>query len=110
MAGTWETQNKTLPGAYVNIQTNEPLSITPGDRGTVVILQEMSVGTDKEIYTITATEAAWPENVKAEDKLLAAEALKKAKTVLVYKLPNSHDTDDITEALKTLKTVTFNTN
>ena len=109
MAGTWETQNKTLPGAYVNIQTNEPLSITPGDRGTVVILQEMSVGTDKEIYTITATEAAWPENVKAEDKLLAAEALKKAKTVLVYKLPNSHDTDDITEALKTLKTVTFNT-
>lgn len=40
MAGTWETQNKTLPGAYVNIQTNEPLSITPGDRGTVVILQE----------------------------------------------------------------------
>ena len=87
----------------MNIQTNEPLSITPGDRGTVVILQEMSVGTDKEIYTITATEAAWPENVKAEDKLLAAEALKKAKTVLVYKLPNSHDTDDITEALKTLK-------
>ena len=27
MAGTWESQNKVLPGAYINIQTNEPLSI-----------------------------------------------------------------------------------
>ena len=52
MAGTWESQNKVLPGAYINIRTNEPLSITPGDRGTVVILQEMSVGEDGQIYTI----------------------------------------------------------
>ena len=40
MAGTWESQNKELAGVYLNIQTNEPLSITPGDRGTVAILQE----------------------------------------------------------------------
>ena len=46
MAGTWETQDKVLPGAYINIRTNEPLSITPGDRGIAVILQEMSVGED----------------------------------------------------------------
>ena len=71
MAGTWTSQNKALPGAYINILTNEPLSITPGDRGTVVILQEMTKGTDKMIYTITATEAAWPEEAVAADKLLA---------------------------------------
>ena len=47
MAGTWESQNKVLPGAYINIRTNEPLSIAPGDRGTVVILQEMSAGANK---------------------------------------------------------------
>ena len=79
MAGTWESQNKVLPGAYINIRTNEPLSITPGDRGTGVILQEMSVGTDGAMYTITATEAAWPDGATASDKKLAAEALKKAK-------------------------------
>ncbi len=109
MAGTWTSQNKVLPGAYINIQTNEPLSITPGDRGTVVILQEMTKGTDKTIYTITATEAAWPEEAVAADKLLANEALKKAQTVLVYKLPTAHDTDDVNEALAALKTVQFNT-
>lgn len=57
MAGTWGSQNKALPGAYINIRTNEPLSITPGERGIVVILQEMSAGTDGAIYLVTATEA-----------------------------------------------------
>ena len=109
MAGTWESQNKVLPGAYINIRTNEPLSITPGDRGTVVILQEMSVGVDGSMYTITATETEWPENATAADKLLANEALKKAKTVLVYKLPETHDADDVDTALEALKTVQFNT-
>lgn len=109
MAGTWESQNKVLPGAYINIRTNEPLSIAPGDRGTVVILQEMSVGVDKAIYTITATEAEWPDQAVAADKLLANEALKKAKTVLVYKLPEAHTADDVTKALAALKTVKFNT-
>ena len=108
MAGTWESQNKVLPGAYINIRTNEPLSITPGDRGIVVILQEMSAGTDGAMYTITATEAAWPDGATAIDKKLATEALKKAKTVIVYKLPATHDADDVTAALASLKTVSFN--
>lgn len=108
MAGTFESPNKILPGAYINVRTNEPLSITPGDRGTVVLLQEMTVGEDATLYEITATEAAWPENVAAADKLLANEALKKAKTVLVYKLPAEHTEDDVTAALSTLKTVSFN--
>lgn len=107
MAGTWESQNKVLPGAYMNIRTNEPLSITPGDRGTVVILQEMTVGKDGEIYEITATEEQWPEGATAADKLLANEALKKAKTVLVYKLKTSHDAASVTAALDKLKTVSF---
>lgn len=109
MAGTWESQNKVLPGAYINIRTNEPLSITPGDRGTVVILQEMSVGTDGAMFVITAKKAPWPEGATAEDKLLANEALKKAKTVIVYKLPTTHDVEAVTKVLASLKTVDFNT-
>ena len=108
MAGTWDSQNKVLPGAYMNIRTNEPLSITPGDRGTVVMLQEMSAGEDGSIYTITATEAEWPEGATFADKKLANEALKKAKTVLVYKLPNDHDAANVISALEALKTVSFN--
>lgn len=109
MAGTWESQNKVLPGAYINIRTNEPLSITPGDRGTVVILQEMGAGADGGIYTITATEGNWPDKATAADKRLANEALKKAKTVLVYKLKASHKPADVTAALAAIKTVQFNT-
>lgn len=109
MGGTWESQNKVLPGAYINIKTNAPLSITPGDRGTVVILQEMSVGEDGELYVITATDQAYPEKATAEDKKLATEALKKAKTVIIYKLPDGHDTEAINAALAKLKTVQFNT-
>jgi len=47
MAGTWNNQNKILPGAYINFLTNAPLSITPGDRGTVLLLQELSKGTSQ---------------------------------------------------------------
>lgn len=107
MAGTWETQNKVLPGAYINIKTSEPLSITPGDRGVVVILQEMTVGEDENLYTVTVTEQGYPEGAVASDKKLIVEALKKAKTVLIYKLPDSHTTDSINKALAKLKTVKF---
>lgn len=108
MAGTWESQNKVLPGAYVNIRTNEPLSIAQGERGTVVILQEMTKGTNKQIYKLTASENDLPNDVTAADKKLATEALKNASTVLIYKLPTTHTQDDVEEALEALKTVNWN--
>lgn len=110
MGGTFTSQNKILPGAYLNFRTNAPLSITLGDRGTVVLLQEMSVGTQGEIYTITALDTSqYPEGVTAVDKLLVNEALKGAKTVIVFNLGSAaHDADDITAALAVLKTVEFN--
>ena len=109
MSGTWTSQNKILPGAYVNFLTNAPLSITPGDRGITVILKEMSVGTAGEIYTVTAKSDNYPAGVTAADKLLVNEALKGAKTVLVYNLGTAHTAAIITTALAALKTVQFNT-
>lgn len=109
MAGTWTSQNKILPGAYLNFRTNAPLSITLGDRGTVVILQEVSKGTAGEWYTITALDQSeWPADVTASDKLLANEALKGANKVIVYNLGTSHVADDIDTALASLMTVDFN--
>lgn len=105
MSGTWTDQNKILPGAYINIRTNEPLSITLSDRGIVVILQEISVGANKTIYTMTGTESDLPDKVTTADKKLAVEALKNAKKVLVYTLPPNHTQADVEEALESLKTV-----
>lgn len=107
MAGTWENQNKVIPGAYINIRTNTPLSITAGDRGTVVIAQEFSKGTDASLYEITASEMNYPEGATVADKKLAELALLGAKTVLLYKLPATHKDEAITAMLKTLKTVDF---
>ncbi len=109
MSGTWTSQNKILPGAYINFLTNAPLSITPGERGTVVLLQEMSVGTAGDMYTITVSTNDYPSGIAAEDKLLVNEVLKGAKTVLVYNLGISHSEEVISSALSALKTVKFNT-
>jgi len=110
MGGTWTSQNKILPGAYINFLTNTALSITPGDRGTVALLQEMSVGTAGDMYTITATDASeYPSAATAADKLLANEALKGAKTVILYNLGTSHNAAVLTAALAALKTIEFNT-
>ncbi len=110
MAGTWTTQNKVLPGVYLNFRTNAPLSITPGDRGIVVILQEVSVGTAGQMYTLTALDkSAWPAKATDADKLLANEALQGANKVVVYNLGSTaHDGDDIDAALEALMTVEFN--
>lgn len=110
MSGSWVSQNKILPGAYINFLTNAPLSITLGDRGTVALLQEMSVGVAGEIYTITATENDYPELATDADKFLVNEALKGAKTVLLLNLGvTPHDAADVTAALLALKTLVFNT-
>ena len=109
MAGTWTSQNKILPGAYLNFKTNAPLSITPGERGIVVILQEVSKGTAGEMYKITALDQSqWPDGVTAADKLLANEALKGASTVIVYNLGTNHTSDAIDTALAKLMTENFN--
>ena len=109
MGGTWNSQNKILPGAYINFLTNAPLSITVGDRGIVALLQEVSKGTKGEMYRITALDQSeWPEGVTAEDKLLANEALKGAQTVLVYNLGADHVAGDVEDALEVLQTEVFN--
>ena len=110
MGGTFESMNKVLPGVYMNFLTNEPLSIQVSDRGTVFLMQEMSVGAKGEVYTITALENDYPEGVTSADKKLITEALKLAKTVKVYNLGNvKHNADDVNAALTKFRTEVFDT-
>lgn len=108
MAGTWESQNKITPGVYVNFRTNAPLSITPGERGIAVILQEVSVGAAGDIYELTLMDqSAWPDEATTDDKKLAVEALKNASKVIVYNLGTERSADAVETALATLVTVDF---
>ncbi|MBN7773150.1 phage tail sheath C-terminal domain-containing protein [Clostridium aminobutyricum] len=110
MAGTWTSQNKILPGAYVNFLTNTALSITPGERGMVVLLQEMSAGNAGDLYGITVADASeYPDGTTDADKLLVNEALKGAQKVIIYNLGTSHTSEVLTTALAILKTIKFNT-
>lgn len=109
MGGTWTSQNKVLPGAYFNFLTNAPLSITLGNRGIVVLLQEVSVGAAGEMYEITPTDTSeYPVGVTDTDKLLVNEILKNASKVILYNLGAAHTAEVITTALAALKTVDFN--
>lgn len=109
MAGTWTTQNKILPGAYINFKTNSPLSITPKERGIVLILQKLSVGKAHDIYEITATTENYPEGIQDNDKIVVNEALKGASKVLLYNLGNEEEiTEVLNTALNKLRTIDFN--
>ncbi|MDF2611347.1 MAG: hypothetical protein K0R92_2821 [Lachnospiraceae bacterium] len=80
-----------------------------GDRGTVVILQELSVGLAGEMYVITATDSnQYPALITEAEKLLVNEALKGAQTVILYNLGIVPDAADVTAALVALRTVEFN--
>lgn len=105
MAGNWTDQNKVIPGVYINFKTNSPLSLTAGDRGIVVILEEVTSGVKGDMYKVTALENNLPE---AADKTFANEALKGAKEVYVYNVGVTHTLADVQAALKNLSTFTFN--
>jgi len=54
--GTWVTQNKVLPGAYINVKTASTTSTVFGDRGTGAIPLILDWGTDGAVFEVTAEE------------------------------------------------------
>ncbi|MFC7561383.1 phage tail sheath subtilisin-like domain-containing protein [Paenibacillus farraposensis] len=89
MAGTWVTQNEDLPGVYTNV-VSEPKPLgTLSDRGVVTLPLTLSWGPVKQIITIDAGDdisKALGYDITHTSLLLVKEALKRAKTLLVYRL------------------------
>lgn len=89
MAGTWVTQNEDLPGVYTNV-VSEPKPLgTLSDRGVVTLPLTLSWGPVKQIITIDAGDdisKALGYDITHASLLLVKEALKRAKTLLVYRL------------------------
>jgi len=87
--GTWTTQNKVRPGVYVNFK-GEPKAIGAlGERGTVTMALPLSWGPHHEIITLEAGENTLEKlgyPITASQLLLVKEALKRAKTLLLYRL------------------------
>lgn len=87
--GTWTVQNKTRPGVYINfISEARPLG-TIGERGIVSLPLALPWGPAKEVIAVEAgadTFEALGYPITAPQLLLVREALKRARTLLLYRL------------------------
>jgi len=87
--GTWVAQNKVRPGVYIDIYSQaKPLS-TVGERGTTTMALALSWGAPKTIHTIYADSNLFDMlgyDITAPQLLLVREALKRVKTLLLYRL------------------------
>jgi len=90
--GTFTTQNKVLPGAYINFVSAASSSVTLSDRGYVAIPLQLDWGVDGEVFTVTAEEFQ-KDSQKIFGYAFTSDKLKglrdlfmNAQTVYAYKL------------------------
>ena len=89
--GTFTSQNKVLPGAYINIVTAGNPVVTIGERGTVALPIALSWG-KTGVYTVTAEEfqqnsiGVFGYSYTANEMQSLREVFKHAQKVLVYNL------------------------
>lgn len=87
--GTWTTQNKVRPGVYINVESSGGTLGTAGSRGVTSIALSLPWGAAKVITPIVAGEDTLTTlgyDLTAPELLLVREALKRAQTVLLYRL------------------------
>lgn len=88
-AGTWTTQNKVRPGVYVNFKSEPQVTGALGDRGIVSLPLLLSWGEPNQIISLEAGEDTFVKLgylIGDAKLLLVREALKRAKTLLLYRL------------------------
>lgn len=87
--GNFVTQNKVRPGVYVNFAgEGKPLG-SVGDRGVMAMALSLSWGASKQVLAIHAGDdvsVTLGYDITAPQLLLVKEALKRVKTVLLYRL------------------------
>ena len=87
--GTWTTQNKVRTGVYINFRTEQQALGTLGERGIVSLPLALSWGPAKQVITVEAgadTFEVLGYPITAPQLLLVREALKRAGTLLLYRL------------------------
>ncbi|SDD75400.1 Phage tail sheath protein [Paenibacillus sp. UNCCL117] len=87
--GTWTTQNKVRPGVYINFVGEGKAAGAVGERGVVTLALPLSWGESRKIKAITAGDNVREllgYDISAPELVLVKEALKRAKTLLLYRL------------------------
>jgi hypothetical protein len=87
--GTFTTQNKIRPGAYVNMQSVPTAVGRVAERGICALPMTLDFGPVKEITAVTAQtdfHRQFGHRLTETEMLPVREALKRAKTCLVYRL------------------------
>jgi len=87
--GTWVTQNKVRPGVYINFKSARRAIGTLGERGITSLPLQLSWGPSKQIISLEAgddTTELLGYPLTDPKMLLIKEAMKRAKTILLYRL------------------------
>ena len=91
--GNWTTMNKVRPGVYINVSSEPKPLGTIGERGITTMALPLSWGPSKTVISIESSAVLGADfrNVLGYDitdlnVLLIKEALKRAKTLLLYRL------------------------
>ncbi|AOR23007.1 phage tail sheath family protein [Clostridium taeniosporum] len=87
--GTWEKQNKIRAGAYVNFKSRKNNESSNNERGVMALPLVLPFAPEKTIVKInneTDLLGSIGMELNEESILMLKEALKKAKTVLLYRL------------------------
>lgn len=89
--GTFTVQNKILPGAYINF-VSLGSAARLGSRGVVALPLELNWGPESQVFSVTAEDFnktaidVFAYDPTAAPLLLIREALKRARTLLVYRV------------------------
>lgn len=93
--GIWTSQNKVLPGVYINTVSKESVTANIGTRGTVALAMNLSWGPSGTVQTINAGDDLTPYigyDITADQALFLREMFKGSDTtgaptkVLLYRL------------------------
>lgn len=111
--GVWVTQNKTLPGSYINIITASKANANLGERGIVAIALPLNkaVGTVIELNRadfMTTAKAKTGKDYNSADLLPIREIFQNATKVYVYDLGSSTGAKTVTDALSAFESYEFN--
>jgi hypothetical protein len=89
VGGTFTVQNKVRPGVYINMESENQELGALGERGIASIALALPWGAPKVIQEIHAGDDVFEKlgyDLTASQLLLVKEALKRAKTLLLYRL------------------------
>lgn len=92
--GNFVTQNKVLPGTYINIVSATKTNVRLGERGYAALALPLTWGRDEEVFTVTAEEfrrnclILFGFSYNSEEAKGLRDLFKNARTLYCYKLMN----------------------